>query len=211
MESQLRREFTTSGDREFVIRGRADLASVPILAEDEQGCVDVGLEVDGRPVPVRLGPVGLAGRTSFRACGLVPMAPGRHRAEGAGAATVDSLELTSGAARPTPAPPSVEVEASGSDARRVFEITGTGPERVGVVSGDAFDERWRLSNDGRDLGSPVMVDIQNTWLVEARPGQRFDAWFRPARLFRAGLIVTGTGLVLCLAILLRSVRPRRRP
>jgi hypothetical protein len=199
VEPQLRREFTTGGERDFEVSGRADTAL------DEDGCADIGLRVDGWTVLVR--PDGPDG--GFAGCDAVRLSAGRHRLEG-GDVVIDHFELRSGERRAAPDVATGAEVVSKGDGRRSYAVRADGP--VALVSGDAYDGRWAAEAGGRSLGPPVMLDAQTAWVI-AEPGTevRIETRFPPARLFRAGLALSGFGVLTCLAVIVGALwRDRRR-
>jgi arabinofuranan 3-O-arabinosyltransferase len=206
LETQLRREFRTVGARAF--RLEADLR-----VDDHQaigpGCTDVGLEVDGQPVPVRVAAaIGSTPPETVHvvACEPLTLAGEWHRLTGGDGARVDRVSIAAGRsipARGDDAPVLVDVTSTSSERR--FELSA--PGGAILLSGDGFDDRWRASTGGRPLGAPLAVDGQNAWLLPPsdRP-QHVELEFGPARAYRVALGVSLLGVVVCIGLV--CARPR---
>ncbi|MGH9085647.1 MAG: alpha-(1-_3)-arabinofuranosyltransferase domain-containing protein [Acidimicrobiales bacterium] len=199
VEAQLRREVRTVGVREFRVTGGLTWPDASRPTADGEGCVDAGVRIDGEPVRVRLAGRGEAVR--FTGCALVELGSGWHRAVGDGDAIVDRLVLSTGE-DPVPVgrtlPASVRV--SGPTSRHV---TLRAPSDLMLISGDGFDDRWRASADGRDLGRPIPADGQTAWVVAAadHDAVAVEVAFGPQRAFDLALALTATTVAGCLAIL----------
>ena len=198
--------------------------AAPVLADRiDTGCRDDLLTVDGTPVAVRVtGSVAdaLDGRgLALEACHDLALSAGSHEVRTAdGRHTglqVDRLVLLSGAGG-VPAsgwaetavvePPAVDVDAGRTSLSATFTGDG-GP--FWLVLGQSFDEGWRASIDGTDLGAPDLVDgFANGWLVPAGGAGEHEVAFTwtPQGAVWRGLFVSAVALLGCLVLTLR-----RRP
>ncbi|MGH9118541.1 MAG: discoidin domain-containing protein, partial [Acidimicrobiales bacterium] len=98
---------------------------------------------------------------------------------------------------------SVRVEVSGAEPGVPFWMT----------LGQSHNDGWRATIDGEDLGDPLLVDgFANGWLVE--PGAEaftIDTRFAPQRRVWIAIVVSGIGVLLCLALVFLASRPRPTP
>jgi arabinofuranan 3-O-arabinosyltransferase len=178
------------------------------------GCRDDLVTIDGEPLGVEIRGERLT------TCGEVPvhLTPGKHDLETAGGAEtgidVDQLSLSVG--EPSEAQPvadsgaHVEVTAKGRVSFDV-EVRGDGP--TWLVLGQSWSRGWKATAAGKDLGAPVLVDgYANGWLVD--PGDdgvvTVQLRWEPQKLVWAGLGASSLGVLLCLAILIGSLRGSRR-
>ena len=199
--------------REVVISdGSGD--AVRIDASSPEACGDTSVAVDARPIAIRLadGDIdrALAGeRVPFTGCQDVALAAGPHTLATTDA-IIDDLTLASGTVDEVtaPSPPSVEVLERGAGHLRL-RVSSEGDALVST--GQSFDEGWRATADGEDLGAPRPVGTLTTWSLPAG-SHVVDLTYAPERTFRGALLATVVGLVLCAGILLRPVlraRPRQ--
>ena len=188
--------------------------AVRIDAPEPDACNDTSVTVDARPVAVRLADGdldrALAGeRVPFTGCEDLPLAAGRHTV-GTADAIVDDLSLASGRVdevTPSPAPAVEVLERSAGHLRLRVDSEGDAL----VSTGQSFDEGWRATVDGEDLGPPRAVGTLTTWSLPAGT-HVVDLTYAPERTFRGALLATVVGLALCAAIVLRPVlRARPRP
>ena len=182
-------------------------------ATDAGDCTDTSMTVDGRPLGIRVAEGdldrALAGeRVAFTGCEDLTLAAGRHTV-GTADAIIDDLALSSGTVDDVTATlaPTVEVLERGAGHLRL-RVESEGDALVST--GQSFDEGWRASIDGTDLGPPRPVDTLATWSVPAGT-HVVDLTYAPERTFRGALVATIAGLALCAAILLRPVLRARPP
>ncbi len=208
---------TRSGKRAAEVRvSEVDFAGArirPSAARAADACVPVAT-VDGRPLLMR--PVqGLttAGPELWAGCGPVRLAAGDHSVRPVSGWQPDELVLRDplgdGArAAVTPPGPRYAVEP-GRGPRATVRVSGAAGAWY-LMSGQAYDPRWRASVDGVDLGPPVLVDgYAAGWRVEV-PGTEHTAriWYGPQRVTDAGLLLSGAAVLGCLALLLLRAPPR---
>ena len=79
-----------------------------------------------------------------------------------------------------------------------------------VSTGQSFDEGWRATIDGTDVGAARPVGTLSTWSVPAGI-HVVDLTYAPERTFRVALFATIAGLALCAAIVLRPALRARSP
>jgi arabinofuranan 3-O-arabinosyltransferase len=103
-------------------------------------------------------------------------------------------------------PPSHLTIRSSSPSR--MEVTATRARSpYYVLTGQAFDDRWTATMDGRSLGKPIVVDGYSVgWRIDDLQPHRFVFSFGPQRWVTLAQILSAAALVL---ILLVFVRPRR--
>jgi arabinofuranan 3-O-arabinosyltransferase len=187
--------------------GDLDLAA-PL---DDACSTDLGVEVDGRPVPVRvsgsvrdlvdLSPLAVDG------CEDVEVQEGEHRvvASGSPATAVDTVVL----APPEPTTPpadgrSVEV-LDWSAVSRSLRV-GSGPESLLAVN-EGFNRGWEARLDGEAL-EPIRLDgWRQGFVVPAGEEGTVDLRFAPDRPYRLFLLA---GLLGTLAVLAAGLFPDRR-
>jgi len=140
------------------VRGVSTAPTVP----PQRRCTSAA-EIDGVPLRMRLaGPLdGLlrGGSVPVVACGGAAMrlAAGVHQVTGDPGVRLDDLHLSTGAATKAAAPAPVVTTRSSTETRLALTVAAaTAPYYL--VTGQAFDGRWRASLDGRPLGSPVLLD-----------------------------------------------------
>lgn len=177
-------------------------------------CAVIGT-IDGQPLRADIGsklPQLLEGRAvTFTGCdATLRLDEGRHDVGSVMDFAVDDLRLASTqTVIPDGSPPRVEVLEHGS-ASMTLRITGNCSPCL-VSSGQSFDERWRASAGGKDLGEPLVVDaFAAGWRVNAVPGEVIHITFGPAGLALGAWLVSAAGLVLCLVMLVAGVW-RREP
>jgi hypothetical protein len=124
---------------------------------------------------------------------------------------VDALRLASGAAGAAKSAVTGRVLDSGTpsaDARRGVRIAVDAPSWL--VLGESYDQHWRATCDGRDLGTPKpMQGYANAWPVTA--GCRtVDFTYNLQRAATAGYVISLVGCALLLLVALVGFRRRRR-
>jgi arabinofuranan 3-O-arabinosyltransferase len=170
----------------------AELSSPGILPSDVENtavisaaCVDGLLSIDGEPVPVSFSATAgalLAGEAiSAEACNTpIALEPGDHRVvwsddastPALSALTVDRVVLGDPTLAPTgpdPRPIGANVERQEARARTV--TVDACPDGCWLILGEGYNDAWRATIDGRDLGDPQLVDGGfNGWLLP--PGEQ---------------------------------------
>jgi hypothetical protein len=191
-------------------------------------CRDDLVEIDGRPVSVRVtGDVD--GELEIRQCeqggspGAIELEPGRHVVRAVPGSTtgldVDGLVLASDAGgsaladrvevsellAPT-APPAPRVEVIDDGRTRIEARVRDAQEPFWLVLGQSFNRGWHAEVGGRDLGEPQLIDgLANGWRVD--PQQRsFRVTFTwaPQRWVWVGIAVSALTLLACLVLALRG-------
>lgn len=208
----------------------------PLPAQIPSSCRRDLLEIDGKPVPVRVSGSRTDAETrqplDVALCGTPPsLDAGTHQLDSAIGRDVgidlDTLTLASeaggGALIPgpdgavTPAPP-----ASGASAPRLrvtesgsTDITATVDRVRGpfeLVLGESDNAGWRARIDGRDLGPSRLVNgYANGWSVPdlGAGSHRVELVWTPQNRVWWSLILSALGMVACLAIIALSLLRRR--
>jgi hypothetical protein len=149
----------------------------------------------------------------LRGCGPVPSLPARRVAVTGidGPLRIDALRLASPPASSVDTAPSGRVLDSGTpsaDARRGVRITVGVPSWL--VLGESYDQHWRATCDGRDLGTPrPMQGYANAWPV-TRGCRALDFTYNLQRAATAGYAISLAGCALLLLVALVGFRRRRR-
>ncbi len=167
------------------------------------------LAVDGEDVPLRLAADAreelVDGQSvPFQSCEPVDLGAGDHELHSEGP-FLDRLALALDQDDLTPArgvEPTVEVVERTPDRLRL-EVEADGPAWVGT--GQSYDPRWTATADGTDLGPPVPIDGQSSWMVESGEHE-IELAFQPAGRYRSALIVTILAVALCVGL---ALAPRR--
>jgi arabinofuranan 3-O-arabinosyltransferase len=179
------------------------------------GCAPL-LSVDGALVDVR--PVGTLGdlesgtRLAFTTCdgAPLPLGAGEHRLRAADGWLVDHVRLSSEPAAPVPPAPRTTLVISSATALEVEAEAAEGPYYL--VAGQAYDERWQATMDGRPLGPPVLVDGYSVgWRIDDPAPHRFAVTYGPQAVMVWTRWVSVAALAACLALTLVARRRGRRP
>ena len=161
----------------------------------------------GTPAPIHLGAgvhelrVTPGSSTGINLDGLV-LASGR----GGGAVALDAPVGTTAA--PTGAAARVEVTSRGETTIHARVRHPSGP--FWLVLGESFNDGWRATVNGHDLGPPQLVDgISNGWRVNPKDGRPLSVTltWTPQRRIWIALAISAVTLLLCAALALRSRRP----
>jgi len=193
-------EVDFGGARIAFDRQRAAAACVPVAT------------VDDKPLLMRpLAPVTGLGPAVWAGCGRLPLTAGSHPVRPVAGWTPDELVFRDSIGDTGSAParaPRTEVDA-GRGPRAEVRVTNA-TEPYYLVTGQAYDSRWRATLDGRDLGPPIVVDgYAAGWRID-QPGThtlRFE--YAPQRVTDAALLASGVGVLGCLALLVWRVPPAR--
>lgn len=177
-------------------------------ADAKKACIDIAI-VDGKPLSMRLSD---AVQNEWVACGgRISLSPGTHVVKPADASiVVDSLDLLS-APESNTQPPAIApgVTFTSDQGSRVTATVGASlsDKPYVLVLGQAFDDRWRATVDGKSLGKPFLVDgYAMGWEINGPGSHVVDLEFGPQAGTDVGAVVTGAGL---LAVGALVVLPRR--
>jgi arabinofuranan 3-O-arabinosyltransferase len=148
----------------FELEGHATADSAPT-----SGCDDTVLRVDGRAVPVRVGPV-VDGSRPLSGCRRIRLDPGRHRITTArqGTVVVDQLVLEppARAAGPAGLRPGLDLDVTDEGDRHLDARVDTGGDVFWLVLAESRNDGWALAVDGGTVVSTSMVDgYANGWLI----------------------------------------------
>ena len=206
---------THSGRSDASVRiSEVDFGGARIRGSAARPCVSVST-VDGHALLMRpVAPVTTDDPVAWEGCGSLFLGPGPHRVRPVAGWQPDQLALRDtlglGERRPPPGPRyAVTAGRAGSATVRVSSAQGAWY----LISGQAYDPRWRASVDGHDLGPPILVDgYAAAWRVEL-PGTTHVATIRygPQRVTDAGFLLSGVTVLTCLALLVLRAPPRRPP
>lgn len=181
--------------------------------EPPSGCTTIGT-IDGKPLEADLRSgfaYLLEGQAiPFKACGAgLTLAEGRHRLSGISTYAIDDLRLSStGTPPPEVEAPTFEVVKHGTSSMDLRLTSGCSP--CLVSSGQSFDERWTAEVNGKDVGTPLVLDgFAAGWRVNADPGDVIHISFAPSRSALAAWLVSGTALLACLVLLVAGTRGSR--
>lgn len=176
-------------------------------------CVEVAT-LDGKPLFMR--PVGdgpLSGPTtpgtSWTACGPLALASGAHALRSVSGVQLDSLTLRDRQAGHTSSipPPAARVVSSTATSRTIEVGAAKGP--YAVILGEGWNPQWRASADGRDLGTPVVLDgYSSGWIVTSEQPTTIDIVYGPRTATRVALGVTMTVILISFLVLLVAWRRR---
>ena len=159
-------------------------------------CTDVGL-VDGGPLRVHLlAPVTSSAPVAFGPCGsgTLDLPAGPHQVRGSALWTLQSLvlrdSLGSHIARGTP--PALTARTTSTSAS--VDVAASSTDSY-LVLGQAYDSRWAASLDGRDLGTPVVVDGWSVgWRIPAGQPHHVEVRYRPQQAATVALVASLVGL-----------------
>ncbi len=178
----------------------------PSPRTEDAGAVRVGLDVKETSKPTRT--------SRRRDPARPPVALPARRATITGVdrpLRVDALRLASGAASTGTPAVSGRVVDSGTpsaDARRGVRIAVGAPSWL--VFGESYDQHWRATCDGRDLGTPrPMQGYANAWPV-TRGCRTVDFTYNLQRAATVGYLISLVGCALLLMVALVGFRRRRR-
>jgi arabinofuranan 3-O-arabinosyltransferase len=195
-------EVDFGGPRMRFSAARAAAACVPVAA------------VDGAPLLMRpVQPLTSTGPALWAGCdGGLRLGSGKHAVRAVPGWAPDELVLRDRLGdRPAPAAPPDGPRydvTTGPGPRLRATVTGaTGPYYL--VTGQAYDARWRASLDGRDLGPPIVVDGYATgWRIDAPGTHTMTIRYGPQRVTDLALVASALAVLGCVAVLvLAAWRP----
>jgi arabinofuranan 3-O-arabinosyltransferase len=202
--------------RSFSVSGSVDAAAPAATGAVAGGCRSDLLEVDGRPVPVRLD------GTRLSSCEPLALAAGRHRlvtvASGGDLPVVDRLVLSSGpdGAAASVSPRGAPAHRSGADVavrsdsgtELALEVRTDG-EPFWLVLGQSSSRGWSVSAEGARVGERQLVDgYANGWLVtpDAAGTLAVGLDWGPQRTVRWGWAVSAVAVLACTVVVWRGRR-----
>ncbi len=186
----------------------------------DTGCRDDLVELDGRPLAVRVtGDRATAlgrGELTVEACDdSLVLDAGTHRLVTTRGATtgfdLDRLVLDTGeAAGARPAATTVPVQLTGQDDTSFTATLAPSADPLWLQLNQSRNDGWTATVDGRDLGPPVLVDgYANGWLLPPSTAERsVELRWTPQSGVRWALIVSVAAAVVMLGILLATRRHR---
>lgn len=186
---------------------RVGSARMPALPPDTPltACTPM-MNINGFPVNARLeGTVADLERASslpLRSCEGLELGEGEHRLRAGDGWLIDNLRLRSGGrgSRPAPAP---ETRLVASEPSRFVADIAQADAPYYLSSGQAFDERWTATTDGRSLGPPIVVNgYAAGWRVDDLDAKRVVIAYGPQDAVVVTRWVSVGGLALCLGLVL---------
>jgi arabinofuranan 3-O-arabinosyltransferase len=207
-----------SGDRGVirVVEVTLDGAPNERLALDQApaGCFDDVVLLDGRSLAVRiLGTVAdvISGRAvGFQMCDPIPVGAGRHNVDTGTDLLVDDFMLMPPGMEPAMlATRSSDVSFASiiTSGQTSFGIAVDAPGGGTLVLAQSWHPAWRASLAGHDLGKPLEVDGFVGWRLPPGTSGLVAVELGTQQRYEVALLMTGCGVALCVAILLR--RPRK--
>ncbi|HEV2814135.1 MAG TPA: hypothetical protein VGW10_12855, partial [Solirubrobacteraceae bacterium] len=212
----------TGRERQRRAVGIAEVEGVPRMAVPRSGplrgrCGDASLRTAA-------GSVGLRARGAVESLdageavrveqcgGLLELPAGEQDVVGGdGILTVDHLRLEPVPTAPPAAPTGRVVDAGeqGRGEREGIRLDVAQPSWL--VVGESYNEGWRATCDGEDLGEPApMQGYANAWRVEPGCEEVAVAW-APNRWLKPGYIVSLLACLALLALALRATAPLPKP
>ncbi|HSB86401.1 MAG TPA: hypothetical protein VLD86_08835, partial [Ilumatobacteraceae bacterium] len=185
-------------------------------------CRDDLVQIDGKPLPVRLDHDALTQLLAGRAVDVstcdgsaVQLAAGQHRlTTTAGAGTgidVDRVVLRNGApavgglAAPT-------VDVSRTRTTRTATVSNC-PSGCWLILGEGFNDGWQATVGGHSLGAPRQIDggFNGWWLPGASGPVTVTMRWTPQRTMWIGLTLAGLAVVACIVLIWRDRRRGELP
>ena len=217
LERVLRRRFRTVGERAYSVRGELEFEArrpnptVTALLNDtpNAGCRDVGVTIDGHPVPLEVDTTRESATASSSetrrtvpvvSCEDVTLAGGWHLLD-TGASTIRRLVLSSGE---IPAVSTTATAATAARGRDTFGITGTTSQPAYVISGESSSPEWSAQVGSEGAAKGISLDTQAAWPITAEGAYRIDGSLDAQSTYRWSLFVTAASLVLCLWLVVRG-------
>ncbi len=222
-EFSLDRRFTLPDSRSFTLTARLGLAGVDrqALAAARKGKATcrVVAALDGEPVRAKIVSSAfelIKGVVRVEGCDPIPLGYGRHDLRGIFGWRFDEVRLSS----PGPRPPKPTPQRAATV--HVLDQTATMVHlRADQASGDrylrlgqAYDARWTLSVDGKDAGTPILLDGYSVgWRIDGDPHD-LVVRFAPQGAVRGTFVVSAAAVVGVVAIAVwpgaAPIRRRRR-
>ncbi|HEX8204645.1 MAG TPA: alpha-(1-_3)-arabinofuranosyltransferase family protein [Solirubrobacteraceae bacterium] len=206
----------TGRERQRRAVGIAEVEGLPKMTVPRRGplrsrCGDAAITIGGAPVPLAAdGNVETIDQGVVVAgCHPLYVAEGEQEVRGQAAVlNVDDLRLRSGGFG-RPSPPAGRVVDAGDAGRGEREGIRLDVDRPGwLVVGEGYNDAWRATCDGEDLGEPTPLQgYANAWRVE--PGcKEVDVAWAPNRWLPPVYLLS---LLACLALVVVAVRSRPSP
>ncbi len=191
-------------------------AQVDRPRRDDPGCVVMG-QLDGQDVRMR--PTSQVAGRSVIATDCEPgrdLSAGTHRWQGVAAWTPDTVVWGADGQSPTPpvtpvvlSTEQVDLPGQGSAPSWEGRLTPTADESV-LVSGAGYDQGWRASISGTDLGAPLLVNGWSAgWVVPKGVGGVVTIEYEPQRTVWIGLLLSLVVAMLSCVALWMARRPGR--
>lgn len=150
-----------------------------------------------------------AAGSAWAGCSPVRLAAGGHELRSVPAFVLDSMDLhdvTRARSADVPAP-----TVSGGDPASSRQTVHVGQAEAPyfLVLGQGYDERWRATIDGRDLGDPILVDgYSSGWLITDLDSHDIVLAYAPQRWTQLALAGSvATVLLAGFLVLRRRLRP----
>lgn len=188
------------------------LRRAPVPTPVDTGCRDDLLELDGRPLPVRIEGVAGAGldrgALTLQACvDVVDLGPGRHELLATGGATtgldLDQLVLATPAFGPAAPGATPEVRVDGTGPVSASGTIDTDGSPFWLVLDQSVNDGWELELEGASVNGPRPVDgYANSWYVEPDQAGTLAADIRwtPQRTVDVALVMSLLGVLACLGL-----------
>ncbi len=202
VEPTLRRRFRVLSERDFTLRATGSFDASTISDQ----CRDVGITIDGQPIPVRLDARSATEDLTAIGCGStrsIRLTAGTHTLSVTGDAPVRRLWLSSRGSSTGRAPGSPIQVGTVRRGRADFEVKVTTPAPAYLISGASSDPGWSATLDGGDAGAQVSLDGQAAWRVPTGShvlvGERTDQG-----RYTLSLLVSTLGVLGCVVLLVRG-------
>lgn len=176
-------------------------------------CLTVA-SIDGQPVRMRPATNRLAGPgeegTRWSGCADSSLKAGAHRIDQAPGFTLDSFSLvdTQQASTVVPTRPVVKDVHNGASSKSM-QVSSSGA--FAVVLGQSYDTRWHASANGKDLGTPQVLDGYSVgWKIPAGGSYDISMRYTPQRFSDIALIISALVLLLAAALATRWWAPGLR-
>lgn len=216
-----------TGDPIALPVGIAELSAPSIIGSPppsalDTGCRDDLLELDGRPLAVRVSGAAAdaldGDALEVTACdGDIVLDAGRHELRAAdgrdSGLDLDRLVLETASFAPASAGTVPEVRVEGSSAAEASATVETDGAPFWLVLDQSHNEGWALDIDGATVDGPRPIDGHAAgWYVEPEGPGTLEASIRwaPQRAVDIGLLLSLVGVLVCLVLVVRAPR-RVRP
>jgi len=192
-----------------------DLPAVPTEARPTTACVDDLLEIDGRPISVRLGEELADGSFSLEGCGSTTLNAGEHRLVGTdGSGTglnVDSLHLFSDASGPDVEDVAPPLTVTRSERTRLSAVVESDGSPFWYTNGQSFNPGWKIKVSGAEVGPQTMLNGYSTgWLItpSGAANIEIDTSWTPQRSIWFAMGLSALAVVGCFGIVVATTRRR---